>query len=92
MCAGPLSSPGFAGVDVPALMQAIPPEPPLLGLVALLLKMTQVTHQVLGLLLAGALWLLQAPADLTQLLLRMPSIKLSVCFLFFHAIHPLRCC
>ena len=63
LCAGPLSSPGFAGVDVPALMQAIPPEPPLLGLVALLLKMTQVTHQVLALLLAGALGLLKAPTD-----------------------------
>jgi hypothetical protein len=42
--------------------QAIPPESPLV-LVAPLLKPMQVTHQVLPLLLAGALWLNQAPTD-----------------------------
>ncbi len=41
------------------VVQAIPPEPPLV-LVAPLLKLMQVTHQVLALLLAGALRLLKA--------------------------------
>ena len=38
---------------------------PLLKLILVtpLLKLIQVTHQVLALLLAGALWLLQAPTD-----------------------------
>ena len=70
----PLSCPGFAGVDVPALTQAIPPEPPLLGLVALLLKMTQVTHQVLVLLLAGAPWFIYGPTDYAQPILYRPII------------------
>ena len=47
------------------VVQAVPPEPPLV-LVDPLLKLIQVTHQVLSLLLAGALWLLQATTDLTQ--------------------------
>ncbi len=71
--AGLLLSPGFAALMQAThqatmlllVVQAIPPEPPLV-LVAPLLKLIQVTHQVLVLLLAGALWLLQATADLTQ--------------------------
>ena len=44
------------------VVQAIPPEPPLV-LVALLLKLMQVAHQVLALLLAGGLRLLKAHTD-----------------------------
>ena len=44
------------------VVQAILPEPPLV-LVALLLKLMQVTHQVLALLLAGGLRLLKAHTD-----------------------------